>query len=114
MAHPTRIMYVERKNRNDDGPAWIGRVQYSKTGRTVYYRDWVLRRVPGKTWDGGNYVDVAAGDSYWVSGFHKDGLDRHPAARHRAPVEIDADVLDEYLAAVEPDVAARPRQAGVR
>jgi hypothetical protein len=107
-------MYVEQRTPNDDGQAWIGRVRYSKTGRTVYYRDLVLRRVPGKTWAGGNYVDVASGDSYWVSGFHKDGLDRHPAARHRAPVEIDVDVLDEYLTAVDSDVAARLRQMGVR
>jgi hypothetical protein len=34
-----RVMYVELKTGfNHDGPAWIGRVRFSKTGRTLYYR----------------------------------------------------------------------------
>jgi hypothetical protein len=38
MGHKTRIMYVECKAGNLTGPARIGRVTYSKTGATIYYR----------------------------------------------------------------------------
>src|SRR5438067_304490 len=42
-----RIMYVELKSGfNDNGPAWIGRVRFSKSGRTIYYRGRTLRRNP--------------------------------------------------------------------
>lgn len=108
MAHPTRIMYVEKKSGLGGGPAWIGRVHFSKTGRTIYYRGLTLRRKPGKTWSGGNYVDVDTGDAYWVSGVHKDGQDRHPV-EWQGPVEVDPDVLDEYKAMVRPEVAAKIR-----
>ncbi len=57
MAHVERIMYVElKKDFNDDGPAWIGRVRFSKTARTAYYRGSNLCRHNGMA---GNYIDVA-------------------------------------------------------
>ena len=102
MAHVDRIMYVELKSGNDRGPAWIGRVQTSKTGRTVYYRGRTLRRQQGVA---GNQVDVDSGEEFWVSGIKKDGTDRHWAGS--GPVEIDPDVLDEYREMVEPKVKAR-------
>ncbi len=36
----SKIMYIELKqaDHNDNGPARIGRVTFSKTGRTIYYR----------------------------------------------------------------------------
>jgi len=37
-AQKTRIMYIERKAESLNGPARIGRVAFSKTGRTVEYR----------------------------------------------------------------------------
>jgi hypothetical protein len=43
-----RVMYVELKTGfNDDGPAWIGRVRFSKTGRTLYYRGRRLQSLKG-------------------------------------------------------------------
>src|SRR6266508_3330305 len=103
MAHVDRLMYVELKSdRSDRGPAWIGRVRTSKSGRTIYYRGLTLRRHQGVA---GNHVDVTTGDEYWVSGVKKDGTDRHWAGG--GPVEIDPDVLDEYLAYVEPAVRVR-------
>ncbi len=65
-------MYIELKTGfNDNGPAWIGRVRFSKTGRTVYYRGRTLRRKP---YGGGpgNYYDVETGEEFWVSGVNKD------------------------------------------
>jgi hypothetical protein len=103
MAHREQVMYVELKtNQNDSGHAWIGRVRFSKTGRSIYYRGLTLERRQGIS---GNHVDIATGDEYWVSGVKRDGRDRHWAGN--GPVEIDPDVLDEYLGMLEPSVAAR-------
>lgn len=88
-----RVMYVELKSGfNDDGPAWIGWVRFSKTGRTVYTRDRELRRaMPGGV---GNHFDVKTGEEFWVSGIKKNRQDRHWAGR--GPVEIDEDARAEY------------------
>jgi hypothetical protein len=88
----SRIVYVERTTGNHNGPAWIGRVHFSKSGRTVYYRGLTLRRLPGARC--ANHYDVDTGEEYWVSGVKKNGEDRHWAGS--GPVEIDDDVLDEY------------------
>jgi hypothetical protein len=34
----TRIMYIEQKDDGINGPARIGRVTFSKSGRSLYYR----------------------------------------------------------------------------
>jgi hypothetical protein len=87
-------MYLELKSGySDNGPAWIGRVRFSKTGTTIYYRDLTLRRISGGGIRG-NYFDIETGEEYWVSGVKKNGEDRHWAGS--GPVEIDADVRDEY------------------
>lgn len=87
-----RIMYVEFKGDGLEGPARIGRVSFSKTGRTVYYQGKILRRSTGyKT----NLVDVESGDRYWVSGPRKDGRDTHSGI-----VEIDEDVREEYCVTI--------------
>ncbi len=105
MAHVERIMYVEfKKDLNDDGPASIGRVRFSKTGRTAYYRGRQLRRYNGPS---GNYIDVETDQMYWISGVKKDGTDRHWAGR--GPVEIDSEVRDEYLRLIDPKIAAKMR-----
>ena len=96
----SRIMYVELKTGyNDNGPAWIGRVGFAKTGRPIYYRGKSLRRIPG----GGisaNYRAVETGDQYWISGVKKSREDRHWAGA--GPVEIDEDVRAEYERLVSP------------
>lgn len=90
----SRIMYLELKSGyHDDGPARIGRVTFSRTGRTVYYHDQTFRRLPGGGISG-NYMDVATGEEYWISGVKLNGQDRHWAGR--GPVEIDDDIKDEY------------------
>jgi len=34
------ILYIELKTGySDNGPAWIGRVRYSKSGRTIYFNN---------------------------------------------------------------------------
>jgi hypothetical protein len=92
-----RIMYVELKTHSgghdDRGPARIGRVTFSKTGRTIYYQGKQLQRRARLFC--GNYQDVETGDEYWISGPKKDGGDRYSWAQ-RTPVEIDEDAREEY------------------
>jgi hypothetical protein len=72
----TFLRYIELKSGySDDGPAWIGYVQESKSGRTLYFNDRGLMKLKGQRRgdSGGNYVDMETGESFWVSGVKKDG-----------------------------------------
>ncbi|HUK87780.1 MAG TPA: hypothetical protein VLT85_08960 [Terriglobales bacterium] len=83
-------MYIERKEDVTGGPARIGRVKFSQSGRSLYYRNLTLQKSKGgKKW---NCFDVESGDAYWVSGCKKNGGDR----LYCGPVEIDDDVREEY------------------
>ncbi len=88
-------MFIELKTHDgghdDNGPAWISRVTFSKTGKTIYWRDKKLRRRTGIC---GNHFDPETGDEYWVSGAKKDGHDRYPWAGEKAC--IDPDIREEY------------------
>jgi hypothetical protein len=89
----TRIMYIENKADDLSGPARIGRVTFSKTGRTLYYRGRTFQSLKGSGFKA-NYIDVATGEHYWISGPRKDGADR--LYGEALPVEIDDDVRAEY------------------
>ena len=89
----SRIMYIESKAEGLNGPARIGRVTFSKTGRTLYYRDRAFKSLEGKGHKA-NYFEVESGDHYWISGPRKDGGDRLYISS--LPVEIDDDVSEEY------------------
>ena len=67
-------MYIECKAGNLTGPARIGRVTYSKTGATIYYRGREFRSLKGSGFKT-NYIDVESGEEYWISGPRKDGCD---------------------------------------
>src|SRR6202042_1807719 len=87
------LRYVELKSgHSDNGPAWIGYVSTSKTGRTLYFNGRGLMKLKGQRRGvaGGNYVDMENGDSYWVSGVKKDGGDRHWAGTGKVLVEAAA------------------------
>jgi hypothetical protein len=88
------LRYIELKSGyHDNGPASIGWVTFSKTGRTIYYQGKALRRIP-KGGNGSNHWDVKTGEEYWVSGIKKNGEDRHWAGK--GPVPIDDDAREEY------------------
>jgi hypothetical protein len=90
----SRIMYIELKTGfNDNGPARIGRVSFSRTFQTIYYRGKIFQRLHGGG-VAGNWVDVHTGEEYWISGVKKSRRDRHWA--RGGPVEIDDDVRDDY------------------
>jgi len=84
-------MYIEYKGHDITGPGRIGRVSFSKSGRTLYYRDKVFKSLKGKGAKA-NYEDEKTGDWYWISGCKKSGEDTLYAGR----VDIDEDVREEY------------------
>ena len=88
------IKYVELKSGfNDDGPASISWVTFSKTGRTVHYRGRSLQRII-RGGVNSNHYDVETGEEYWISGVKRNGEDRHWAGK--GTVEIDDDAREEY------------------
>lgn len=96
--HRTRIMYVEAKDAGLNGPARIGRVTFSKSGRSLSYGGRTFQSLDGSGFKA-NYFDAASGEHYWISGPRKDGRDRLYAGSTLA-VEIDPDVADEYWSAI--------------
>lgn len=94
MAMKTRIMYLENKSAQGlNGAGRIGRVRFSKTHKTVYYKGHVFHSLGGKGFKA-NYYDEATGDEWWISGPRLDGDDRLYGGQHG--VEIDEDVAEEY------------------
>lgn len=89
------LKYIELKSGfNDDGPAWIGRVSLSKSGRTIYFNGLALKTLRGKGISA-NYADFESGEEYWVSSPKRNGADRHWAGKGKVMVERAA--LAEYL-----------------
>jgi len=89
----SRIMYIEDKSEGLSGPARIGRVTYSKTGKTLKYGSQTFQSLKGSGFKA-NYFDTETGRRYWISGPRKDGQDR--LYGERVPVEIDDDVAEQY------------------
>ena len=84
-------MYIERKSNGLSGPARIGRVAFSQTGKTLYYRGRQFQSLSGNGFKA-NYFDLETGEEYWISGCKKRGGDR----LYGGLVQIDDDVHEEY------------------
>jgi hypothetical protein len=89
----TRIMYIEQKTDAGAGEARIGRVSFSQTGRTIYYKGREFQSSAGRGIYG-NYSELESGEEFWISGPKKNGEDRHWA--EPGPVVVDDDVSEEY------------------
>jgi hypothetical protein len=92
------LKYIELKSgHSDNGPAWIGYVTPSKTGRTLYFDGRGLMKLKGQRRgeSGGNYIDMETGEAFWISGVKKDRQDRHWAGSGKVLVEAAA--VREYL-----------------
>lgn len=90
-------MYIENKSGGFEGPARIGRVTLSKTGKTIYYGGKAFRSQKGRGFKS-NYVEIESGDEYWISGPRKDGSDRLYGGD--AGVLVDDDVSEEYWSTI--------------
>lgn len=84
-------MYIEDKSDGLVGPARIGRVTYSKTGKSLTYGARQFASLRGTGFKA-NFEDVESGAQFWISGCKKDGLD----SLYANVVEIDEDVREEY------------------
>jgi len=87
----TRIMYIEKKGNGITGPARIGRVRFSKSGKSIYYCGRLFQSLKGSGFKS-NFFDAETGERYWISGCKKNGCDR----LYGGSVEIDDDVREEY------------------
>jgi len=89
-----KLIYVELKTGySDDGPAWIGKAFFSKSGKTIYFNGLILVG-SGK----GICFAIESRDKYWTSGIKKNGQDRHWAGKGK--INIDKEAINEYLLAV--------------
>jgi hypothetical protein len=91
----SRIMYIERKAGDITGPGRIGRVTFSKSGKSVYYGGRAFQTLAGRGFKA-NYFDVETGEEYWISGCKRNGGDR----LYGGTVDIDEDVAEEYWATI--------------
>lgn len=93
----SKLMYIERKTRDGvnlhhRGPAIIGEVTFSKSGKSIYYKGMAFRRAEGIY---GNYIQFdptkennllteeqyqnqlfEIKDEFWISGIKKRGSNR--------------------------------------
>lgn len=87
----SEIKYIELKSGyHDDGPAWIGMVEFSKTGQTIYFN--------GHAFKGNGHglcFDIETKETYWITGVKKDSQNRHWAGKGK--IMIDKLVVDDYL-----------------
>ncbi|UTW48189.1 1-deoxy-D-xylulose-5-phosphate synthase [Bacterioplanoides sp. SCSIO 12839] len=92
MRPSTRIMYIEYKGADNlIGDARIGRVKFSRSGKSIHYKNRTFESLKGSGFKS-NFFDVETGEHYWISGCRKDGRD----ALYSTTAEIDDDVREEY------------------
>jgi len=85
-------MWIEYKGEDGvAGPARIGRVTYSKSGKSLYYKGARFQSLSGRGFKS-NYYKVGTREHYWFSGCRKDGKD----ALYNTDVTIDEDAREEY------------------
>ena len=85
------IRYIELKTGyNDNGPAWIGKVKESKSGKTIYFNDHAFQKYHGAF---SNYIDIETGDEYWISRVKKNGEDRYWAGSDKITIKHCGDWL---------------------
>lgn len=88
-------MYVELKSGySDNGLAWIGKAQYSKTKKIIYFNGKTLMALTRRQ-NCETHTEMGTGLSYWVSGVKKDQTDRHWAGSGK--IMVDREVADEYM-----------------
>ena len=84
-------MYIESKPDGINGDARIGRVTFSHSGKSIYYKGKRFETLAGRA-HLANYFEVETGETFWISGCKKKGGDR----LYPGTIEIDDDVREEY------------------
>lgn len=91
----SEIKYIELKSGfSDNGPAWIGLVSFSKSGKTIYFDGKAFQTLNGNG-IAGNFFDIENGNEYWISGVKKDQSDRHKFGGGK--IFVEKRILNEYL-----------------
>src|SRR5690554_7373181 len=91
----TEVKYLELKSGfSDNGPAWIGMVSFSKSGKTIYFDGKAFQSLNG-TGISANYFDLESGNEYWISGVKKDMSDRHKFGGGK--IFVEKRILSDYL-----------------
>ena len=91
----TEIKYLELKSGySDNGPAWIGLVSFSKSGKTIYFNGKAFQSLNG-VGTSSNFFDIESGDEYWISGVKKDMTDRHKFGSGK--IFVEKRILSDYL-----------------
>ena len=85
--------------------ARIGRVTFSKTGKTLYHGGKSLQHI-GRA----EYVEPESRDHYFISGCRRDGNDRGGNNPGSLAIEIDEDVRQEYRR----EIRGQPARANER
>ena len=89
------IKYVELNTGfSHSGPAWIGLVSYSKSGRTIYFNGKALQSLNGNGIFA-NYFDIENNDEYWISGVKKNLQDRHQFGS--GVIQVERRIKEDYM-----------------
>ena len=56
-----KILYIENKSEGHTGSAWIGFVEFSKSGQTVYFDNKAFKKLK-VTGISGNHFDIETGE----------------------------------------------------
>ena len=105
-------MYLENKSGQHPGqsgvrgPFRIGRVTFSKTGKSLYYKGKTFQNLKGSGFKA-NYFDVETHEQYWISGPKKNGADGLYGPR---PTPIDDDVREEYWTVIRKQPSKKNRK----
>ena len=86
-------MYIEAISEGFEGDAAIGRVFFSKSGKTLYCKGLSFQSLKGAGLKATSF-ETESGDFYWISGPRKDQNDRLHGGNQG--VLADEDVRDEY------------------
>ena len=86
-----KVMYIEYKGGGITGQGRIGFVEFSKTGKTIYYNEKRLQSLKGEGYKA-NYYDIDTGEKYWISGCKREGDD----TLYPGVIEIDEEAREEY------------------
>ena len=98
----TEIKYIELKSGfSHNGPAWIGLVSYSKSGKTIYFDGKAFQRI-GSDRMRGNFYDIETGEEYWISGVKKNQQDRHIYGNGK--IKVEKRILTEYLKSINIEI----------